>query len=600
VADQARRDPAGARARCCRLVLGHGVAAALVLLVAHPAPALPPDSTVARALEARIDRLAADAADPSRLRSPQLVAGFYRGRGFEPAWTSSRGPRPALLELLDVVRRAADDAISPDYLRVPALESAAERARSASHRANGPAAAPTALLVDLELLASDAYLTYATLLAGDQARDQATAAPPDQQDEDQRRDGDQNAGRGESVTDAPPSAAHSPPDPVARLERALAPSSGRDAIASGLRELLPENPGYRRLRAALPTYRRIAHDRAWLEVPEGRPLMQGNREVRVPILRARLAAEPGISLDVDGAPSRYFDLELDRAVRAFQQRHGLDPDGVAGGATIAALNVSADDRIRQMMLNMDRLRRKLADPSPRSVEVNVAAAELLGLERGRQVLQMRVVVGEPQRPTPLLDSEITHFVINPYWNVPRAIALETLIPAARDDPYYLGERGFRVVMVDREQSRDVDPDEVDWDLIDPRSPNVRLRQEPGPQNALGRMKFAFPNRYAVYLHDTPTRSAFERAARSRSHGCVRVERPIELAAFLTGGGDGWDSERLEKVTASGSRHVVHLPRPVPLHLTYQTAWADDDGTVHFRQDVYGIDEKELDLRRIAR
>ena len=293
--------------------------------------------------------------------------------------------------------------------------------------------------------------------------------------------------------------------------------------------------------------------------------------------------EPGVR------PAGYTP-ELQAAVRRFQMRHGLAVDGIVGSRTVTALNVPLETRARQLALNMDRWRRQpdaLGDPHLR---VNIAGFRLHVHEGGRRIQTMRVVAGEPETPTPVLRDEITYLEFRPYWNVPRSITERELVPKIMDDPGYLDAEQFEVVD-GWSDAVVVPPSDIDWARADVDFP-YRLRQRPGPHNSLGLVKFMFPNEFSVYLHDTPATHRFEASRRAFSHGCVRVERPVDLAAFLLRHDPSWTPQSITAAMRGTQRRVVPLPEPVPVHLTYFTAWAED-GLVHFRHDLYDLDRSEL-------
>jgi murein L,D-transpeptidase YcbB/YkuD len=275
--------------------------------------------------------------------------------------------------------------------------------------------------------------------------------------------------------------------------------------------------------------------------------------------------------------------------------------GTAGGATTslpgggrlrnAAAGPTADSgdaqqRIRTLELNLERWRWLPEDLGKRFVMVNIPAFRLQALEDGKPALEMRVITGTTEDPTPILADQMTHVIFSPYWNIPPTIAREEWMPKLAQNPYYLAQNGVEVV----KGSRVVDPMSVDWNDGD-----LRLRQRPGARNALGFVKFAFPNRYNVYLHDTPNDSAFHRAARDLSHGCVRVEKPLELAEWVLKGQSEWTREKIQAAMHAGSEKHVKVEQPIPVYLIYQTAWVDEAGQVKFLDDLYGHDAAQLRL-----
>jgi murein L,D-transpeptidase YcbB/YkuD len=255
----------------------------------------------------------------------------------------------------------------------------------------------------------------------------------------------------------------------------------------------------------------------------------------------------------------------------------------AGTATDAA---GMQQRIRTLELNLERWRWLPEELGARFVMVNIPAFRLQAFEGGKPGLEMRVVTGKTEDPTPILADQMTHVIFSPYWNIPPTIAREEWMPKLSQNPAYLAQNGVEVV----KGTRPVDPNSVDWN-----DPELRLRQRPGATNALGLVKFAFPNRFNVYLHDTPNDTAFHRAARDLSHGCVRVEKPLELAEWVLKGQPEWTREKIEAAMHAGTEKHVKLERPIPVYLVYQTAWVDDDGQLRFLDDLYGHDAAQLSL-----
>ncbi len=244
-----------------------------------------------------------------------------------------------------------------------------------------------------------------------------------------------------------------------------------------------------------------------------------------------------------------------------------------------------------MVLNLERRRWMPDDRGDRYVFVNLADFELKVVHEPRTVFDTRVVVGAPYHRTPAFSAEMTYIEINPYWNVPPSIARNELLPEIKEDPGYLAANGFELLADWNDGAAAIDPWAVDWSRITPEDFAWRLRQRPGDGNALGRIKFMFPNSFNVYLHDTPARHLFDEAERSFSHGCVRVEDPESFGAVVLDGQADWSLERIKVAIASGERMIVALEEPLPVHVAYLTAWVNKDGTVHFRNDVYGRDAR---------
>ncbi|MDX1710291.1 MAG: L,D-transpeptidase family protein [Rhodovibrionaceae bacterium] len=364
-----------------------------------------------------------------------------------------------------------------------------------------------------------------------------------------------------------------------------------------LRDLAPALPEYRRLRRALAHYREIEAAGGWPGLPEGETLKEGMRDPQVAVLRRHLTVTGDLSVSSNDA--ELFDSGLTQAVMRYQRRLGLDADGVVGPATRAQLNVPVNTRIGQIVLNMERWRWMPEDLGERYVLVNLAGFELEVVEFGSVHLAMKVVVGRPYRRTPVFSDTISYLEVNPTWTVPPTILREDILPKLRKDPGYLAENNMKLYHGWDASAPALDPAGIDWQSVPPRANPYRIVQAPGPKNALGRIKFMFPNKYQVYLHDTPSRELFSRPARAFSSGCIRVERPMELADYLLGANADWDRSRVEKLIAEGQTTRVNLARPVPVHLTYATAWIGEGGTIHFREDVYGRDTLLADALFVA-
>jgi murein L,D-transpeptidase YcbB/YkuD len=347
------------------------------------------------------------------------------------------------------------------------------------------------------------------------------------------------------------------------------------------RTLLPRNPFYLRLKRTLADYRAIAAAGGWPSVSTGPTLKPGMRDARVPELRARLTVTGDIDANGGGAEEVAYEGEIVAGVRRFQERHGLAADGAVGSATLAVLNVPVEARIEQIRINLERTRWVMSELAEDFVVVNIAGFRLYLVRGGEPVWTTRVQVGQPYRRTPVFVASLRYLVFSPTWTVPPTILRRDVLPAVRRDLGYLAARGIDVI---DDSGMVVDAAAVDWS-----SPNLpyRLVQRPGPNNALGRVKFMFPNEHFVYLHDTPSRDLFDRESRAFSSGCIRVEHPLDLARLLLG--EGWSQERIDAALAAGRTETVFLDDPIPVLLLYWTAEVDAAGRVVFHPDVYARD-----------
>jgi murein L,D-transpeptidase YcbB/YkuD len=324
----------------------------------------------------------------------------------------------------------------------------------------------------------------------------------------------------------------------------------------------------------------------------------GGRDARVPLVRARmvklgflseenaLAWMLGHSMDEAEDPASFelvLDKELSKAVRAFQESNGIEQTGHIDKATINALNGPSDEaNLQKLVLNMERLRWLPRELGQRHILVNQAAFELQIIENRTIAWRTKVIVGKPETQTNVFSDLMETVVINPYWNVPKSILTHEMLPHLMENPYYLDDKGYEVVNV---QGEIVSSGSVDWWSYGDKIP-FDVRQPPGNGNALGNIKFLFPNKHNIYMHDTPHKKLFKEAARAFSHGCVRVEDPRTFAEHVL----GWDRQRIDDMIASGENQEIKLENPVPVHLTYFTAWPDDSGAIRYFDDVYGRDQ----------
>ncbi|MEN8132415.1 MAG: L,D-transpeptidase family protein, partial [Pseudomonadota bacterium] len=356
-----------------------------------------------------------------------------------------------------------------------------------------------------------------------------------------------------------------------------------------LERQLHSNERYEKLRRVLARYREIAAQGGWELIPDGETLKPGMSDWRVPVIRRRLYLTD--SLKSDGLSSTAYDEQLVEAVRHFQMRYGLDVDGVLGKETREAMNVPVEAVIRRIIVNMERWRWLPHDLDGVRVGVNIAGFDLGVFKDLRLEMQMPVIVGKTYHKTPIFSDLIKYIEFNPYWNIPPSIARNEMLPRLKQDPRYLVERNIRLFSGWGADARELDSTTVDWRGVSGKQMNrYKFRQDPGLKNALGTVKFMFPNDYNVYLHDTPSHSLFTRPERTFSHGCIRVSKPAELASYLLGGEEnGWGIERVMEAINSRKRTVVPLDKPIPIIIAYRTVWLDSEGNVRFNKDVYGRD-----------
>lgn len=357
-------------------------------------------------------------------------------------------------------------------------------------------------------------------------------------------------------------------------------------------------PQVERLNTALADYRLLKRQGGWPAVSRGPALSAGERDPRVEHLRNRLRVAGDYRADMLADPW-FFDAALDEALRRFQWRHGLPQTGTLDERSLDALDVTLDQRIAQLQATLERWR-WLPEPAPRHVWINTAAATAELFEDGQPVLSMRTIVGHPSRATPSFSSALRAVVFNPAWSVPHSIAVADLLPRQQQDPDYLAKHNLRIFQYQGGHEHEIAPDAIDWSRLGPERFPFRLRQDPGAGNALGRIKLVMDNPFDIYLHDTPDQGLFDLSSRTLGSGCVRLEDARAFTTRLIAGERPWSGEDTDRHIGTGRTHTLPLHEPVPIYIVYLTAWADADGTVHFRRDLYGRDVRLIDALQARR
>lgn len=338
------------------------------------------------------------------------------------------------------------------------------------------------------------------------------------------------------------------------------------------------------LQSAIAQYTDIAGRGGWPQVSGDAKLQLGVNAPTVQALRQRLIVSG--DLPREAGVSGAYDTYVDAAVKRFQSRHGLPADGVMGQFTYAAMNVDANTRLGQLQTNLQRLSGMAAasQSEQRFVMVNIPAARIEAVEGGNVAQRHTAVVGKIDRQTPILESKIHEVILNPYWTAPKSIIQKDIIPLMRKNPQYLANNKIRLYNA---QGQEVPPESVDWNTDD--AVKLMFRQDPGKINAMSSTKINFHNQHAVYMHDTPQKSYFNKLMRFDSSGCVRVQNVRDLDVWLLKNTAGWDRRNIEGTIASGVNTPIQVSDPVPLHFVYITAWSTGDGVVQFRDDIYKMD-----------
>ena len=350
---------------------------------------------------------------------------------------------------------------------------------------------------------------------------------------------------------------------------------------------LPPKGDYPALQKALATWRDKRAKATFTPLPDGAALKPGMVDARVPLLRKRLA-ELDLKLPDLGPVADQYDEALASVVKAYQETKGLTVDGVIGAKTVRSLNTTIDERIDQIIANLERRRWLPEDLGSRYVFVNTGNYSMVFVNDGKVAFESLVIVGTPKDPTPEISSVMRGFQTNPYWTVPQSIAGEEYLPMLRRDPNALTAGGFKI-FANWSDDTELDPSSVDWSSVHPKAFPYRIRQDSGASNALGYIFFPFQNKYGIYMHDTASRWLFTEGSRNFSHGCIRLLNPLDFVDKVFNGKNGFSKERVRQVIDSGQQAHYTFPEPITLYVTYRTVTADAAGTPTFRDDVYGRD-----------
>jgi len=529
---------------------------ALALTLSLPCSAAVDEEAVSAALNQRIEELlfAGDlqirGAD---IAARELLSELYARRDFKPEWTSDA----KVAELMALLETASAHGLDPQDYFVDEL-----RAIIAAQDDTALARADRDILLTESLIRFGYHRLFGRV---------------------NNRNFDPNMNFGRKIV--------SNQDPETTIQMAI----DGESLQAFFDRRVPSGPLYRALQKVLVEYRAIESAGGWPLIPAGETLRKGDTDFRNTLLRERLSITgdlPGdsyLSENGDLTPD-VFDDALEQGVIAFQLRHDLGDDGVVGKNTVAAMNVPVQERIDQLRLSLERLRWVSDEVSDKFVAVNIAGFRVFVIRDGQYAWVSRAMVGKTYRQTPVFRGDIRYLVLNPTWTVPPGILRNDILPAVKRDPGYLKARNISVI--DRAGKR-VDPDTVDWQAYSTGIPYT-LRQEPGPNNALGLVKFIFPNEHFVFLHDTPSRGLFGRTDRAFSSGCIRVENPLDLAEILLDDPDQWGRDVLGQKVASRQTLRVNLKEPMPVLILYLTANIDPEGHVRFMKDVYDRDARLLD------
>ncbi len=485
-----------------------------------------------------------------------LLDKYYRERGYDPVWCQNNDQSQKIKTLLGFLQTSYKEGLNPrDYAINPDVDSCGQ-------------------LDDRKMAEFDIALTNAFFKYG---KDLYSG----------RLDPEQ--------VDAEWHIKKADFDPIATLDSTLK----ENKLQETLEVLAPQHRQYKLLREKLAQFREIQKNRSWPFIPPGRTLKPGDTNPQIPLIRRRLATEIQGGLYPNGGNEHIYDNNLMIAVESFQKRHGLEMDGYIGPGTRQAMNMSVEWRIKQIETSMERWRWMPRTLGEQYILVNVPGFELNFIRNDRYILHMRTITGGKDNTSPSFQSKITQVIFNPTWTVPTSIAIKELLPQQIEDPNFLSKSDMDVFMKNQYGNKDAsntkyNPQNIDWSQFNEKHFPYLLVQRPGPQNSLGRIKFHIPNQFGIYLHDTPYRHLFSKDVRALSHGCIRLEKPEQLAARLLGDNFNPTPESANKVVSLiDAKETVHhnLTETIPVYLVYMTTWIDKDGILQFRDDIYDRDSK---------
>ncbi len=476
----------------------------------------------------------------------QLVKSFYRVRKYELAWFKKNTIVPQAEKMLEVITKAADEGLDPADYRLADLDKLFKELKASKRDFDKF----TEIQKELDVALTGTYFLWAS----DYYRGLVVPNENKEIEWDVKKN-------------------------KIKLDGALMTVLGERESKYPYASFSPLHDEYSRLKTSLAEYRKIQASGGWPNVEASPKLKHLQSSTIIPTIRKRLGLP-----EVEGTV--YTDEVFD-AVKQFQAIQGLKPDGVLGAETVKIMNIPINDRIRQIILNMERWRWIPRSFEPDYLLVNIPEYKLYVYEEGKEKLSMNVIVGKAINSTPVFSDRMENVVLSPYWNVPFSIIKEELAPKIMSNPSYLDRLDMEVVTTSGEQ---IDPASINWNEITEDNWKYNLRRRPGPKNDLGNVKFIFPNSNNIYLHDTPHDELFSQAKRGFSHGCVRVEKPMELAEYLLRNSGNWSKSQILETISKREEKQVPLKASLPVYLVYFTAWTDENGQVHFRDDIYGHDK----------
>jgi len=503
---------------------------------------------------------------------------FYKDREYALAWLDFDQPLASSEELLIAIDKADKEGLEPENYNLTKIEKLLKKiykveskkekrkhrraTKSLNKDKREQAREQDTLrlhdIVSLDFLMTSSYLTYAShLLSGKINPDESELwfAKPRKED----------------------------------LSAHLTEALNKKSIQKSLQDLAPKHPQYALLKKELERLRAINEKDTFPKIRLEKRLKINDAHPSIVPIKYKFSLLGDLA---QNDSSKVFDKRLENAVKRFQVRNGLEGTGVLDTRTIAILNWPLEERIEQLIVNMERMRWFPDSFGDHYLLVNIPEYKMRLYKKGKKVVEMKVIVGTEYNPTPIFSDSMEYIVFNPTWTVPTSIAIREFIPKAKENPDFFKENGYTIYQSWKKNADTVNYDTINWMEVDTTKFNYRIVEKPGEKNSLGLVKFIFPNNLDIYLHDTPGNYLFNAKNRSFSHGCVRLEKPFDLAAYLLKD-KGWDLKKVrEHIKNNTEPEVVMLPEKIPVHIVYWTAWVDDDGVLNFARDVYQHDRQQ--------
>ncbi len=480
------------------------------------------------------------------LSSQKSISDFYSNRDFELAWKDEKDRK----DLIVAIQLAYDEGLNPSDYHIEIIENLT---KSNYKKLNNEDA------VELDLILTDAYVLYASHLASGKVEQSKI-----------RNDWD-------LLLNTKP----------VRVDSLLTISLNNNAIIESLNNEKPQTFLYQNYKRSLKKFRAIVKNGGWTKIPEGETLKKGMTDDRIVKVREYLALEQGFPMVLEN--TNVFDEDLEKAVIEFQDKHNTTEDGIIGAGTLRLMNVSADEIVDKIRVNMERARWLPPVFGEDYLMVNIAGFYIKRFTNGKEVYYSRVIVGKVHHETPIFKGEMKYIEMNPTWTLPYSIATKETLPKLKKNPGYLNDK--HMIIMDR-NGKKLDPNSIDFSQYSSGNFPFIIRQTAGPWNALGQVKFIFPNKHSVYLHDTPSRSLFEKKGdRAFSHGCIRLQKKWELLTGLMG--DPWDMNKINKVLDSGETTRINLKEPIDIYLLYGTVSYGKGGEMYIDKDIYKRDPAVL-------